>query len=187
MENNRDQVDEKNKETKDTIKKNILSKNEKQDVKFKLFDPVRIKLKLEEKTAMNWSKEIYFVSKVFKPKADGVYAPSYEIRKDFDPRKKDSKMKGRYYNEDLQLVTQNMEKRIADIKMFLISKIIKAVEIKEGTKFIPSYQVRWKGYRETTTEPRENLLKDVPKKLSIFDKKNNVLPANQTSANLRSG
>jgi len=33
------------------------------------------------------------------------------------------------------------------------------------------YEVKWKGYSETTQEPREVLLKDVPKMVNQFEKK----------------
>ena len=36
------------------------------------------------------------------------------------------------------------------------------------------YEVQWKGYRETTLEPRENLLVDVPKMVNLYEKKNKI-------------
>ena len=36
---------------------------------------------------------------------------------------------------------------------------------------IAYYEVKWKGYNETTQEPREVLLKDVPKRLINLKKK----------------
>ena len=36
------------------------------------------------------------------------------------------------------------------------------------------YEVKWKGYSETTLEPREVLLKDVPKMVNQFEKKNKI-------------
>jgi hypothetical protein len=36
------------------------------------------------------------------------------------------------------------------------------------------YEVKWKGYNETTLEPREVLLKDVPKMVNQFEKKNKI-------------
>ena len=36
------------------------------------------------------------------------------------------------------------------------------------------YEVQWKGYRERTLEPRENLLEDVPKMVNQFEKKNKI-------------
>ena len=34
--------------------------------------------------------------------------------------------------------------------------------------------MQWKGYREHTLEPREVLLKDVPKMVNLYEKKNKV-------------
>ena len=36
------------------------------------------------------------------------------------------------------------------------------------------YEVKWKGYNKTTLEPREVLLKDVPKMINQFEKKNKI-------------
>ena len=36
------------------------------------------------------------------------------------------------------------------------------------------YEVQWKGYRETTLEPRDVFLEDVPKMVNQFEKKNKI-------------
>ena len=36
------------------------------------------------------------------------------------------------------------------------------------------YEVQWKGYKETTNEPRDVLLKDVPKMINLYEKKNKL-------------
>ena len=53
---------------------------------------------------------------------------------------------------------------------FSISKLIKPV-MNDDTAY---YEVKWKGYNETTLEPREVLLKDVPKMVNQFEKKNKI-------------
>ena len=53
---------------------------------------------------------------------------------------------------------------------FVISKLIKPV-IKDSKEY---YEVQWKGYRETTLEPREVLLKDVAKMVNQYEKKNKI-------------
>ena len=50
---------------------------------------------------------------------------------------------------------------------FVVSKLIKPV-IKDNEDY---YEVQWKGYREHTLEPRENLLEDIPKMVNQFEKK----------------
>ena len=40
--------------------------------------------------------------------------------------------------------------------------------------FITRYEVKWKGYRETRLEPRNILLKDVPKMINQYEKKNKL-------------
>ena len=56
------------------------------------------------------------------------------------------------------------------VNKFVISNLIKPV-IKNN---IIHYEVKWKGYRETTLEPRDILLKDVPKMINQFEKKNQL-------------
>jgi hypothetical protein len=46
-----------------------------------------------------------------------------------------------------------------DIDKFSISKLIKQVMNND----VAYYEVKWNRYNETTLEPREELLKDVPK------------------------
>ena len=54
----------------------------------------------------------------------------------------------------------------------VISKLVKPV-IKDN---VPSYEVMWKNYKGgNTIEPRDQLLKDVPKKVRLYEKKNNVI------------
>jgi len=48
-----------------------------------------------------------------------------------------------------------------------MSKLVKPV-IKDNKEY---YEVQWKGYRETTLEPRDVLLEDVPKIVNQFEKK----------------
>ena len=67
-------------------------------------------------------------------------------------------------------IVGNPQNKIIKLNKFVISKLIKPV-IQDNEEY---YEVQWKGYRETTLEPRDILLKDVPKMVSQFEKKNNV-------------
>lgn len=51
---------------------------------------------------------------------------------------------------------------------YVIEKLIK--KVKKGNRVF--YVVKWKGYKETTEEPRSVLMKDVPKLVRAFEKKN---------------
>ena len=64
----------------------------------------------------------------------------------------------------------NPQNKIMKVDKFSISKIIKPV-INDVIIF---YEVKWKGYKETTLEPRDVLLKDVPKMINQYDKKNKL-------------
>ena len=61
------------------------------------------------------------------------------------------------------------QNKIVKPTTFTVSKLIKPV-IKDNEDY---YEVQWKGYREHL-EPRENLLKDIPKMANQFEKKNKI-------------
>ena len=56
------------------------------------------------------------------------------------------------------------------VEKFVISKVIKPVL--QNNKIY--YEVKWKNHKDTTLEPRDVLLKDIPKMLSQFEKKNDI-------------
>jgi len=121
-------------------------------------DWVRIYLP-SDKTRQSWSNEIYEVERVFKPlKSYSVY---------------EYKLKGlddKFKEEELLKVDGLPQNKIVNVEKFSISKIIKPV-IKDNIIY---YEVKWKGYKETTLEPREVLLQDVPKMINQYEKKNLV-------------
>ena len=109
-----------------------------------------------DKTRQVWSNEIYEIEKVMKPiKSYSVY--EYKL-KDF---------KDRFKEEELLKIEGEPQNKIIKVNKFVISKLIKPV-IKNNVAF---YEVQWKGYKEHTIEPRETLLKDVPKMVNQFEKK----------------
>jgi hypothetical protein len=125
---------------------------------FKIRDLVRLH-QPSDKTRQAWSNKIYTVEKVFKPqKSYGVY--EYKLRE----------FKDRFKEEELLRVYENPQNKILNIQKFSISKLIKPVMNDD----IAYYEVKWKGYSETTLEPREVLLKDVPKMVNQFEKKNKI-------------
>jgi transposase InsO family protein len=125
---------------------------------FEVGDLVRIH-KPSDKTRQVWSNEVYEIEKVFKPKKSySVYEYKLDAFKD------------RFKEEELLKVVGNPQNKIIKVNKFVISKLIKPV-IQDNKEY---YEVQWKGYRETTLEPRDILLKDVPKMVSQFEKKNNI-------------
>jgi len=125
---------------------------------FEVGDLVRIH-KPSDKTRQVWSNEVYEIEKVFKPKKSySVY--EYKL----------VEFKDRFKEEELLKIVGNPQNKIIKLNKFVISKLIKPV-IQDNEEY---YEVQWKGYRETTLEPRDILLKDVPKMVSQFEKKNNV-------------
>jgi hypothetical protein len=80
-----------------------------------------------------------------------------------------SEIEGKYYNNDLQKV-DDVENAVANIDKYEISCLVKPVVVNGEQK----YDVKWKGYKEITREPRKTLLDDVPKMLHQFEKEHNV-------------
>ena len=110
-----------------------------------------------DKTRQVWSNEIYEIERVYKPKKSySVYEYKVEGLKD------------RFKEEELLKVVGDPQNKIEKVQKFVISKLVKPV-IKDNKEY---YEVQWKGYRETTLEPRDALLEDVPKMVNQFEKKN---------------
>ena len=125
---------------------------------FKIRDLVRI-YQPSDKTRQVWSNEIYTIEKVFKP------IKSYSV---YEYKLKD--LNDKFKEEELLKVDGNPQNKIVNVKKFSISKIIRPV-INDNVIF---YEVQWKGYKETTNEPRDVLLKDVPKMINQYEKKNKL-------------
>ena len=125
---------------------------------FKIRDLVRI-YQPSDKTRQVWSNEIYTIEKVFKP------LKSYSV---YEYKLKD--LNDKFKEEELLKVDGNPQNKIVNVKKFSISKIIRPV-INDNVIF---YEVQWKGYKETTNEPRDVLLKDVPKMINQYEKKNKL-------------
>jgi hypothetical protein len=112
-----------------------------------------------DKTRQVWSNEVYIIERVYKPKKPySVYEYKVEGLKD------------RFKEEELLKIIGEPQNKIQKVQKFVISKLIKPV-IKDNKEY---YEVQWKGYRERTLEPRENLLEDVPKMVNQFEKKNKI-------------
>ena len=104
-----------------------------------------------------WSKEIYEIAKVLKPK---TLFTIFEYQLDGDDKK-------RYKQEDLQVIT-NVQHINKEPKLFEVSKLIESKMINGE----PHILVKWKGYKaeHNSWEPRSSLMLDVPKLIRKFDK-----------------
>jgi hypothetical protein len=127
-------------------------------LKFYVRDFVRI-IQPSDKTRQVWSNDIYVVEKIYKPqKSYSVY--EYKLKG----------LKDKFKEEELLKVDGIPQNKILKLNKFVVSKLIKPL-IKNNEAF---YEVMWKGYKETTNEPRDELLKDVPKMINQFEKKNKI-------------
>ena len=68
-------------------------------------------------------------------------------------------LKDRFKEEELLKVVGDPQNKIEQVQKFVISKLVKPV-IKDNTEY---YEVQWKGYRETTLEPRDIYQKMFPR------------------------
>ena len=127
--------------------------------KFKVGDRVRIHEPSEKFKSLKWSKEIYKVEQVYKPKKEySVFEYTVEGLSD------------RFMEEDLQKIGE-VKNESNQEKFFRISKLVKPV-IRNNK---PHYEVAWVGYRgQNTVEPRESLINDIPKMVKLFEKRNGV-------------
>ena len=82
-----------------------------------------------------------------------------------------------YKNEQLLKVEGN-ENPATIPDTWNVSKLIRPVIGKfsvDGNDIeLPAFEVKWENYNQTTEEPEENLMKDVPKLLRKFKKDNKI-------------
>lgn len=152
---------------KEKIHRSVESKNLSDGQKFEVGDRVRRKLDEDERTdGQTWSKAIFKVYRVEKPKKTSVSSFAYYIKN------KKEKFSIKFYQNDLQLV-QGVENEKTEKELFTIAKLIKPVFRDKK----PCYVVRWKGYgpNDDTIEPRDQLLEDVPKLVRKFERENEVI------------
>jgi transposase InsO family protein len=125
---------------------------------FEVGDTVRL-YRPSNKTRQSWSDEVYEIIRVYKPKKSySVYEYKVEGFPD------------RFKEEELLKVVGEPQNKIMRVEKFVISKLIKPV-IQNNKVY---YEVKWKNHRDTTLEPRQILLKDIPKMLNQFEKKNDI-------------
>lgn len=150
-----------NKVAKENIKKSVLSRNEKNDIKFEVGDKVRLKIikdTLKSANRQTFTDKVYEIRSVVIPKSE-LEAPYYYVKGE----------KEKLYNNDLLLITE-VQNGLDKEEFYEISKIIKPV-INNNDLF---YEVKWKGYDGSTIEPRAELIKDVPKLIKKFEKNYDV-------------
>ena len=114
-----------------------------------------------DKTRQVWSNEVYEIERVYKPRKSYQYTV-YEYKLEGLP--------DIFKEEELLQIVGDPQNKIVKPTTFTVSKLIKPV-IKDNKDY---YEVQWKGYREHTLEPRENLLEDIPKMVNQFEKKNKI-------------
>jgi hypothetical protein len=164
-----DQSKEENEKTYLKIKENVQNlKNEK--IRFEIGDTVRVFIEkapnseVPENEKQQWSKKLYVISKIFKPK-NNVAAPYYYITD-----KNDNDIQGKFYNNDL-LIANKVDNEKTHEEKFIVSKLVEP-KVQNGEA---GYIVAWKNYRklsDRTFEKRERLIEDVPKLVKAYEDAN---------------
>ena len=132
--------------------------------KFNIGDIVRVKIP-DDKTKQNWTNELYKIQKV--GRKNKLYtAPYYYISSVDD----NDIIKDKYYDNDLLLIPAVENEMKKEIK-YVISKILD--HKKQKNQYM--YLIKWKGYKDTTWEPYDMLIEDVPKMVRAFDRVNNII------------
>ncbi len=153
-------------EVKNNISKSVLSKRDKDIVKFKPGDKVRIKLDEDdrERSGETFSKQIYTVDKIQRPKST-VSSAAYVLKL------QGKVIKQKFYNNDLLLIPV-VHNSIDEPEKYEVSKIVRPVTHNKK----PAYLIKWLNYpnSENTIEPRDQLLDDIPKLVEQYEKKHNV-------------
>lgn len=145
-------------EIRQNITKKVLGKKESENIHFRVGDRVRIAV-VDEKQNTTYSKDIYTISRVCIPH-NHVTLPYYNVAEE----------KGKkYYNNEL-LKIDEVEHETQDIKKSRVSHLVKPIMI-SGKKY---YQVQWIGEGVLTTEPRDVLMKDIPKMIRAFERLHEV-------------
>ena len=121
---------------------------------FNKYDKVRVYQPSDKMKSLQWSQEVYNIETVYKPK-NSYSAFQYKL-KGLDTK---------YKNEDLQKI-EFVDNATEKIKLYVVSKIIKPI-VHNNKRY---YEVLWKGYKKETIEPRDELLKDIPKMINRFEK-----------------
>lgn len=147
-------------EVKNNISDKVLKERNQDVIKFNVGDKVRIKLKEPNDFGEIWSKDVYIIDKVNKPKSR-LSSVCYILVNDNQ----------HYYNNDLLLIKE-INNKLKEEELFEVSKLIRPC-VEKGIQY---YEVKWKNYSSkfNTLEPRDELILDIPKLIKRFEKQHNV-------------
>jgi hypothetical protein len=129
-------------------------------------DQVRARLQWDKSAGLNWSREVYTVARVTRPKADA------ETHRHVQYRLKDSEqalVPNVFYHDQLQRSAPVM-RTVDGPERFVIDRLVKPVLRTRQRRHEQMYEVKWAGYRQHTDEPRSTLLLDVPHLVQRFER-----------------
>jgi len=138
---------------------------------FAVGDQVRARLQWDKSAGLNWSREVYTVARVTRPKADA------ETHRHVQYRLKDSEqalVPNVFYHDQLQRSAPVM-RTVDGPERFVIDRLVKPVLRTRQRRHEQMYEVKWAGYRQHTDEPRSTLLLDVPHLVQRFERERAVV------------
>ena len=145
---------------------------------FHVGEIVRVRLHWAKSAGLNWSRQLYKIERVIQGHAQPVHRHiQYKLQAcqtdDNADLECDTPISGIYYNDQLQPYTP-LQGHVEGAERYVIHHLIKPVLKKQDNEWVQMYEVRWVGYKGSTTEPRATLVLDVPKLVSKFERQHNV-------------
>eukprot|EP00038_Savillea_parva_P005526 m.157181 g.157181 ORF g.157181 m.157181 type:complete len:477 (-) comp11727_c0_seq5:447-1877(-) len=155
--------------------------------RFKVGDLVRVRLDWIKAAGLAWSRQVYRVVQVAKPKRSLAQQQLHRhVRYTLvavhdtkcDPDVDDptpTAVDGVYYNDDLRLYYA-VDRCVDGDRQYIVERLVKPLtRTTVNGRATRMYEVKWAGYRERTVEPRDTLLLDVPHLVRRFETHHDVV------------
>jgi hypothetical protein len=143
-------------------------------------DIVRVRLDWAKSYGHKWSRQLYRIAREFRGHSksadtDDILAPfchvTYQLEEyDVVTETAGERDERRYYNDQLQAyVPVDEQEKVKAPETYLIERLERPHLKHVGRHYEQFYHVKWKGYRQSTEEPRSTLMIDVPKLVRKFE------------------
>ena len=138
---------------------------------FGVGDVVRLRVEWVKSSGLNWSRQLYRVVRVIRGRCRSTYR---HARYKIVANDTDEPVAGLHQNDQLQRYVPVI-RGVDSAERFIVQRLVTPVlRVRQGRR-MEMYEVRWKGYTQTTEEPRDTLLLDVPHLVKRFEAKHNVV------------
>ena len=124
----------------------------------------KVRIKQDGLEKRKWTTDVFEIVKVLQPR-NSIAVPQYQVKNTTDGKR----ISKTYYRDDL-LPIEDVMNKVKGKERYVITKLVRPLYKDKK----PAYEVKWRGYVDTTIELREILLEDIPKKLREFERINKV-------------